>query len=102
MVVEAEAEAAMPAQRKDKAHPEIAAKLQLAPTKDKVVPANMVTVVEPAVVVEAGAVATEAQCPAAIKVVLPVCMVAVQEPGKIRRAVLLAEPTVHTIPAALQ
>jgi hypothetical protein len=91
-----------PVQQPGKVRPEIVVKLQLAPTKDNQVPANMVTVVVQAAVVVVGEAATEAQYPAAIKVVLPVCMAAVQELVKIHLDAFLAEPTVHTIPAALR
>jgi hypothetical protein len=101
VVVVVEAEAAMPAQHKDKAHPEIAAKLQLAPTKDKVVPANMVTVVVVAVVVVAGAAATAAQYLAAIKVAMLECKATVQELVKIRPGVLLVAHQPSITAAAL-
>ena len=64
-------------------------KPQLVPTKGKVAPPDLATVVAQVVAVVVTAVATAAQYPAAIKVAMLEHKAAVQELVKIRLAVLL-------------
>jgi hypothetical protein len=85
-----------PVQRLGKVLLALVVKLQLAPTKDKVAPPDLVTVVEVVEVVAVGEAATAALYPAAIKVVLPVRMVEVQGPGKIHPGVLLEGQLLNT------